>query len=419
MSNKTRRVVVNGMGTVSPFGVGTDLFWENIKNGKSGVKYVTQADLSNHEIKIGGECPDFDASKYLDKKEVKRMDRFTQLALVAAQEAMEDSGLDMEKTDATRVGVIVGSASGGTRTIEKNQTTIIERSPAKCSPFMVPMMIVDMAAGRISIMVGAKGPNRAVVTACATASHCIGDAFRTITYGDADVIIAGGSEAPLTVLAISGFASARTLSRRNDEPERASRPFDKDRDGFIMAEGAGILVMEELEHALARGAKIYGEVVGYGANADANDIVAPSPDGEGAGRAMQLALADAGLKTNDVVYINTHGTSTGLGDIAESLAIEREFGDYAKNGLMVSSTKSMTGHTLGAAGAIEAIACMKTMETGIIPPTINFENREEKCADLDYVPNKARKVDNVDVVMSNSFGFGGHNASLVFKKYSK
>jgi len=419
MSNKTRRVVVTGMGTVSPFGVGTDLFWENIKNGKSGVKYVTQADLSNHEIKIGGECPDFDASKYLDKKEVKRMDRFTQLALVAAQEAMEDSGLDMEKTDATRVGVIVGSASGGTRTIEKNQTTIIERSPAKCSPFMVPMMIVDMAAGRISIMVGAKGPNRAVVTACATASHCIGDAFRTITYGDADVIIAGGSEAPLTVLAISGFASARTLSRRNDEPERASRPFDKDRDGFIMAEGAGILVMEELEHALARGAKIYGEVVGYGANADANDIVAPSPDGEGAGRAMQLALADAGLKTNDVVYINTHGTSTGLGDIAESLAIEREFGDYAKNGLMVSSTKSMTGHTLGAAGAIEAIACMKTMETGIIPPTINFENREEKCADLDYVPNKARKVDNVDVVMSNSFGFGGHNASLVFKKYSK
>ena len=419
MSNKSRRVAVTGMGSVSPFGVGTDVFWQNISNGKSGIKNITQTDLSNHEIKIGGECPEFEPEKYLDKKEIKRMDRYSQLALVATQEAMRDSKLDMDKTDPARVGVIVGSASGGTRTIEKNQTTILERGSSKCSPFMVPMMIVDIAAGRISIMIGAKGPNKAVVTACATASHCIGDAFRTIAWGDADVILAGGSEAPLTVLAISGFASARTLSKRNNEPEKASRPFDKDRDGFVMAEGAGILVLEELEHALARGAKIYGEIVGYAANADANDIVAPCADGDGAGRAMQLALNDAELKPEDVMYINTHGTSTGLGDIAESLAIQRIFGNYAKNGLLVSSTKSMTGHTLGAAGGLEAIACLKAMEFGIIPPTINLENREEKCADLDYVPNKPREVGNIAVTMSNSFGFGGHNASLVFKKYSK
>ncbi len=416
MSNSSRRVVITGMGIVSPFGAGVNLLWDNLVQGNSGIKTITLLDLSNHEVKFGGEFSDFDPAQYLDKKEVKRMDRFTQLGLVATQEAMQDAGLDMSKVDPTRVGVIVGSASGGMATIEKNHIAIVEKGPSKCSPFTVPMMIVDMAAGRISIMVGAKGPNKAVVTACATASHCLGDAFRSVAYGDADIILAGGCEAPLTSLAMAGFASARTLSKRNDEPEKASRPFDKDRDGFVMAEGAGIFVLEELEHALARGAKIYGEFAGYAANADANDIVAPCPDGDGAARAMELALKDASLKPGDVQYINTHGTSTELGDIAETLAIKRVFGDYAKNGLLASSTKSMTGHTLGAAGAIEAAACLKSIETGFVPPTINLDNPDEQC-DLDYVPNKARKLDNVNAVMSNSFGFGGHNASLVFKKY--
>lgn len=418
MSKRTRRVVVTGMGVVSPFGVGVDLFWENIVNGKSGIKTITQVDLSKHDVKFGGECVDFEPGNYIDKKEAKRMDRYTQLAMVAAKEAVEDSGLDTTKTDPTRVGVIVGSASGGMATIEKNHMAIVEKGPSKCSPFTVPMMIVDIAAGRISIMYNAKGPNKAVVTACATSSHCLGDAFRAIEYGDADVIIAGGCEAPLTNLAIAGFTSARTLSRRNDEPEKASRPFDKDRDGFVMAEGAGIFILEELEHAKARGAKIYCELVGYGANADANDIVAPSSDGEGAARAMLLALNNAGLTPADVQYINTHGTSTELGDIAETLAIKRVFGDYAKNGLVVSSTKSMTGHTLGAAGAIEAAACLKALENNTVPPTINLDNPDDQC-DLDYVPHKARKIDNLNVVMSNSFGFGGHNASLVFKKIAE
>lgn len=416
MINRSRRVVITGMGVVSPFGVGLDTLWDNLVQGNSGIKTITQIDLSKHDVKFGGECSDFDPDKYLDKKESKRMDRFTQLAMVAAQEAFKDSGLDMSKTDPTRVGVIVGSASGGMATIEKNHLAIIEKGPSKCSPFTVPMMIVDMAAGRISIMVGAKGPNKCVVTACATATHCLGDAFRAIMYGDADVIFAGGCEAPLTSLAIAGFASARTLSRRNDDPQRASRPFDKDRDGFVMAEGAGIFVLEELEHALARGAKIYGEFAGYAANADANDIVAPCSDGDGAARAMELALKDAGLAPRAIQYINTHGTSTDLGDIAETMAIKRVFGDYAKNGLLVSSTKSMTGHALGAAGAIEAAACLKVLETDIIPPTINLDNPDERC-DLDYVPHKARKLDNIKAVMSNSFGFGGHNGSIIFTKY--
>jgi len=413
-----RRVVITGMGVVSPYGVGVDLLWDNLVQGKSGIKTITLLDLSNHEVKIGGEFTDFDPTQYLDKKEIKRMDRFTQLAMVAAQEAVQSAGLDMSKIDPTRVGVIVGSASGGMATIEKNHIAIVEKGPSKCSPFTVPMMIVDMAAGRISIMIGAKGPNKAVVTACATATHSLGDAFRAINYGDADIILAGGCEAPLTSLAMAGFASARTLSRRNDDPERASRPFDKDRDGFVMSEGAGIFVLEELEHAKARGAKILGEFVGYAANADASDIVAPSPDGEGAGRAMVLALKDAGLKPEDINYINTHGTSTDLGDIAESLAIKRVFGEHAKNGLLVSSTKSMTGHALGAAGAIEAAACIKALNTGIIPPTINLDNLDERCdQDLDYVPHTARNIGGVKAVMSNSFGFGGHNASIVFKKY--
>ncbi|OGH98929.1 MAG: beta-ketoacyl-[acyl-carrier-protein] synthase II [Candidatus Melainabacteria bacterium GWA2_34_9] len=418
MSNKTRRVVITGMGVVSPFGVGLDLFWENLVKGNSGIKPITVVDLSQHPVRFGGECSDFNPDLYLDKKEAKKMDRFTQLGMVAAIEAMKDSGLDMNKSDPTRLGVYIGSASGGMSTIEKNHQAIMEKGPSKCSPFTVPMMIVDIAAGRISIMFNAKGPNKCIVTACATASHCLGDAFRTIVYGDADMMIAGGCEAPLTSLAMAGFSSARTLSRRNEEPTLASRPFDKDRDGFVMSEGAGVFVLEELEHALARGAKIYAEFVGYGATADANDIVAPCADGDGAGRAMQCALNDAGMIPEDIQYINAHGTSTPLGDVAETLAVKRVFGDYAKNGLLVTSTKSMTGHALGAAGAIEAAACVKILETGVVPPTINLDNPDEKC-DLDYVLNVASKVGNINGVMSNSFGFGGHNASIIFKRYEK
>ena len=418
MNNKSRRVVITGIGIVSPFGVGLDLFWDNLVKGKSGIKPITLIDLSEHPVKFGGEFTDFNPDLHIDKKEAKKMDRYCQLGAVAAVEAVKDSGLDINNIDSNRFGVIVGSASGGMATIEKNHKVIIEKGPTKCSPYTVPMMIVDIAAGRISIMFNAKGPNKSVVTACATATHCMGDAFRTITCGDADIMIAGGCEAPLTSLAIAGFSSARTLSRRNEEPEKASRPFDKDRDGFVMAEGAGMFILEELEHALARGAKIYGEFVGYGATADANDIVAPCPDGEGAGRAMQCALKDAGFNPQDIQYINAHGTSTGLGDIAETIAIKRIFGDYAKNGLLVSSTKSMTGHALGAAGAIEAAACLKALETKMVPPTINLENPDEQC-DLDYVANTAREVNNINGVMSNSFGFGGHNASVIFKKFEK
>jgi 3-oxoacyl-[acyl-carrier-protein] synthase II len=417
MNKNTRRVVITGMGAVTPFGVGVDLFWDNIKEGKSGIKSIKHLDTTRHTVKIGGECRDFDPTVYLDKKEVKRMDRFTQFALVAAQEAANNANLDMEKEDPTRVGVVAGSAAGGMDTIEKNHVLIIERGPAKCSPFTVPMMIVDMAAGRISIMFNAKGPNKAVVTACATAAHSIGDAYRIIQYDEADIMFAGGAEACMTELGIGGFSSARTLSTRNDDPEKASRPFDKNRDGFVMSEGAGILLLESLDHALARGAEIYAEIVGYGASADANDIVAPCEDGDGAARAMQAALKDSGLSPEDIHYINAHGTSTYLGDIAETLAIKRVFGDYAENGLLVSSTKSMVGHLLGASGGVEAIASIKTLQTGIVAPTINLENKDEKIPNIDLVPNIPRKVDNINVAMSNSFGFGGHNVSLIFKKY--
>jgi len=415
MSNKTRRVVITGMGVVSPFGVGLDLFWDNLAKGNSGIKPLTLFDPTNHPVKFGGECSGFDPELYLDKKEAKKMDRYTQLAMVASIEAMKDSGLDIEKIDSTRFGVYVGSAAGGMGTIEKNHDVMLNKGPTKCSPYTVPMMIVDIAAGRISIMFNAKGPNKCIVTACATASHCLGDAFRSIVYGDADIMLAGGSEAPLTPLAMAGFACARTLSRRNEEPQKASRPFDKDRDGFVMTEGAGIFVLEEMEHALARGAKIYGEFVGYGATGDANDIVAPCEDGEGAARAMTLALKDAGMKPEEVQYVNAHGTSTYLGDVAETMAIKRVYGDYAKNGLLVSSTKSMTGHALGAAGAIEAAACLKTIETGIVPPTINLDNPDERC-DLDYVPNIAREkiINNVLVISSDPFG---NNSAMIVGKY--
>ena len=413
-----RRVVVTGMGIVSPFGVGKELFWNSLVEGKSGISTIENISLEGHTVHIAGEVKNFDPTQYMDSKDAKRMDRYTQFAMVAADEAIADSGIVAgENVDPYRYGVIVGSAAGGFDTFEKQHHIIIDRGPTKCSPFTVPMIIADMGAGRISIKHGAKGVNKSIVTACATSAHSIGDAFRAIQWDDADVIVAGGAEAVITRLGIGAFTSARTLSKHNDEPQKASRPYDKDRDGFIMAEGAGVLILEELEHAKARGAKIYAEIVGYGQSADAYDIVAPAPDGAGAAKAMELAIKDAGLKPEDVDYVNAHGTSTGLGDVAESQAIARVFGDLSTNKkLKVSSTKSMHGHMLGATGAAESIVCIDVINNGIIPPTINLDNQDEKVANLNYVPHKAIKAD-VKVAVTNSFGFGGHNATLVYKKY--
>lgn len=412
-----RRVVVTGIGAVSPFGVGVDTLWDNLKAGNSGISTIENMDLDGHTVHIAGEVKNFDENQYIDPKEAKKMDRYIHFAMVAADEAVKDSGITTDLVDPYRFGVVVGSAAGGFRTIEKNHKMMLDRGPTKCSPFTIPMLICDMGAGRISIKYGAKGLNKAVVTACATSAHSIGDAFRAIQWDDADVVIAGGAECTICNIGLGAFTSARTLSKRNDEPQRASRPYDKDRDGFVMAEGAGIIVLEELEHAKARGAKIYAEVVGYGQTADAYDIVAPCPEGLGASKAMENALKDAKVDPKDVQYVNAHGTSTGLGDIAESNAIARLFGDLDSNpNLLVSSTKSMTGHMLGASGAIESIICINTINKGVVPPTINLENQDEAVANLNYVPNKAKEA-KVDVALTNSFGFGGHNASLVFKKY--
>ncbi|MDD3437669.1 MAG: beta-ketoacyl-ACP synthase II [Candidatus Gastranaerophilales bacterium] len=413
-----RRVVITGMGAISPFGVGVDKFWDSIIAGKSGIALTKSIDSEKQPVKISGEVKDFNPEDYLDPKEVKKMDRFTQFGMVAAEEAIKDAKLEnIIGMDPYKIGVIVSSAAGGFQTFEKNHLAILERGPAKCSPFTIPMMIVDMASGRIAIKYGFKGVNKAVVSACATGSHSIGDSFRSIQYGDADIMIAGGCEATICNIGIGAFTSARTLSKRNDEPQKASRPYDKDRDGFIMSEGAGILVMEEYEHAKARGAKIYAEIIGYGQTEDAYDIVAPDPEGHGAKKAMEFALKDANLKPTDVQYINSHGTSTGLGDIAESKAIAELFGDLTTNkDLLVSSTKSMHGHMLGATGAVECIACIKVILEGVVPPTINLDNQDEHVANLDYVPHTARKKE-VNTALTNSFGFGGHNASLIFKRY--
>ena len=413
-----RRVVITGMGAVTPCGIGVDNFWNALLNGKSGVSLIESIDTEKHTVKIAGEIKDkdFNPEDYMSSKDANRMDRFTQFAMVAADEAIADSGIDEANIDPYRIGVLVSSAAGGFKTFEKNHMAMINKGPTKGSPFTVPMLIVDMASGRVSMKHGYKGVNKAVVSACATGSHSIGDAFRTIQYGDADVMVAGGCEATITTLGIGAFTAARTLSKRNDEPTKASRPYDKDRDGFVMGEGAGVVVLEEYEHAKARGAKIYAEIVGYGQSADAYDMVAPDPDGNGAIKAMELALADAGMKPEDIDYINPHGTSTGLGDVAESQAIAKIFGDKEKNpNLLVSSTKSMHGHMLGATGAVEGIVCVKTITDGKVPPTINLDNQDEHVANLDYVPHKAREK-KVHAALSNSFGFGGHNATLVFKE---
>ena len=413
-----RRVVITGLGAVTPYGVGVNKFWDALKSGKSGISTTESIDLERHVVHISGEVKDFNPEDYMDPKEAKKMDRFIQFAVVAADEAVKDAGLDNiaeSDIDPYRVGVIVSSAAGGFRTFEDNHIRIIEKGPNKCSPFTIPMLIVNMPSGKISIKYGFKGINKVVVSACATGSHSIGDAFRSIQWGDADVMVAGGAEATICDVGLGAFSAARTLSKRNDEPQRASRPYDVDRDGFVMSEGAGVLVLEEYEHAKKRGAKIYAEIVGYGQTGDAYDVVAPAPDGSGAIKAMELALADAGMKPSEVQYVNTHGTSTGLGDKAESHAVAKVFGDKHENpGLFVTSTKSMHGHMLGATGAAEAIVCVKTLTDNVVPPTINLDNQDPEVAELNYTPYKAVNAE-VNAALSNSFGFGGQNASLVFK----
>ncbi|WP_206886176.1 beta-ketoacyl-ACP synthase II [Alicyclobacillus mali (ex Roth et al. 2021)] len=409
-----RRVVVTGLGVVSPVGSTVPAFWDSLLSGKSGIREIDRFDTSEYPCKIAGLVNDFDPERYIDKKELRHMDLFTQYALYAAHEAVLQSKLEITDENRDRIGVYIGSGIGGISTTLSNYRTLIERGPKRVSPFLVPMMISDMASGQVSIEFGVRGPNSSPVSACATGSHAIGDAYKIIQRGAADVMIAGGAEAAVVDLALAGFCNMKALSTRNDEPQRASRPFDKNRDGFVMGEGAGILVLEALDHALARGATILAEIGGYGMSGDAYHVTAPDPEGDGAYRAMKAAIEDAGLAPTDVDYINAHGTSTEYNDRIETYAVKRLFGDHAYK-LAMSSIKSMTGHLLGAAGGVEAVACVMTLVDGMIPPTTNYETPDPDC-DLDYVPNQARQAD-VNVVLSNSFGFGGHNACLVFRKY--
>lgn len=409
-----RRVVVTGMGLVLPVGIGVQSAWQNICAGKSGIGPLTRFDPNGFETRISAEVKGFNPELYIEKKEVKKMDLFIQYAMAAAREAVEGSRLEINEQNAERVGVNVGTGLGGLPTIEKYHKILLEKGPGRISPFFIPMLIANLASGHIAIQFGAKGPNICVVTACATGAHCIGDAFRAIVYGDADVMIAGGTEANITPLTVGGFNAMRALSTRNDEPQKACRPFEKNRDGFVIAEGAGIVLLEELELALKRKAKIYGEIIGYGYTGDAHHITAPSPDGDGAIRCMRMAIRDAGLKPEEIDHINAHGTSTPLNDMTETLAIKNVLGERA-NKVPISGTKSMTGHLLGAAGSTEAIFTLLAIQDGIIPPTINYEEPDPEC-DLDYVPNVARRQA-LNVGMSNAFGFGGTNATLIFKKY--
>jgi 3-oxoacyl-[acyl-carrier-protein] synthase II len=409
------RVVITGVGAVTPIGIGKEAFWDSLKNGRSGVGRLTFFDTTDYPCKIDAEVKAFQAENYIDKKNIRRMDRFTQFAYAAADMAVRDAGLDTAKVDPDRVGVIVGSGIGGLSTIEEEHIVLRDRGARRVSPFLIPRLISNIAPGEIAIRWGFTGPNYAVSSACATSNHAIGDSLRMLRYGDADVIIAGGSEAAITPLGFAGFCSARTLSTRNDAPEKASRPFDKDRDGFVMGEGAGIVVLETLEHAKARGAKIYAELSGYGATDDAYHITAPNPEGTSAIKAMQRALADAELKPEQIQYVNAHGTSTVLNDKTETKALKAVFGAHAKK-LAISSTKSMTGHLLGAAGVVELIATILCMQNKLAHPTINYETPDPEC-DLDFVPNKARPMD-IEFALSNSLGFGGHNAVLVVKKYA-
>lgn len=409
-----RRVVITGMGVISPIGIGKEAFFSSLKEGKSGVGLISRFNPEGLSTKIAAEVKDFEPIAYIDKKEAKRMDRFTQFAVAASKMALEDAIMNHEEIDEDRMGVCLGSGIGGIETFENQHKVMMEKGVGRVSPFFIPMMISNIASGYISMTFNAKGPNMTVVTACASATNAIGEAYRMIERNDADIMITGGTEASITPLSIAGFCSMKALSERNDEPEKASRPFDKDRDGFVMGEGSGILILEELEHAQKRGARIYGEIVGYGSTADAYHITAPAPDGEGALKAMKKAMQDACINPEQIDYINAHGTSTELNDKYETMAIKKLLGQHAYK-VSISSTKSMTGHLLGAAGAVEAIACLMTINEGIIPPTINYSKADENC-DLDYVPNACKKA-SVNYVMSNSLGFGGHNASIILKKY--
>jgi 3-oxoacyl-[acyl-carrier-protein] synthase II len=409
-----RRVVVTGVGALTPIGNTVDEFWAGLTQGRSGIGPITRFDTTGYPTRIAGELKGFDELKYVDKKEARRLDPYLKYAIACAVMAVEDAGLDTGKVDATRFGVLIGSGIGGIGTLLDGQDTLRDKGPDRVSPFIIPMLIVNMAAGLVSMRFGAKGPNSSVVTACATGNHALGDATRIIQRGDADVMIAGGAEAIIVPLTIAGFSAMKAMSTRNDEPQKASRPFDAGRDGFVCGEGGGIVILESLEHARHRDARIYGEIIGYAATGDAHHMTAPDPEGDGAARAMQGALRDAGLEGPEVAYINAHGTSTPYNDKFETLAIKRVFGDHAQR-LAVSSTKSMTGHLLGAAGGVEAIATLLALHHGVLPPTINYETPDPEC-DLDYVPNQARKQD-IEVALSNAFGFGGTNATLVFRKY--
>jgi 3-oxoacyl-[acyl-carrier-protein] synthase II len=410
-----RRVVITGMGITTPVGNDLDTFWSNLKNGVSGIRRIEGFDVSSYDCRIGGEVRGFDPKLYFkNPKDVRRTDRFAQLAMAAANMAMKDGGIDLAKVNHDRFGVIVSSGIGGLRTLQDQHDILVTKGPSRTSPFTIPMLISNMASGLISMEFGLRGPNLCIVTACATSNNAIGESWRMIKFGDADIFLAGGSEASIVPIGLAGFSAMKALSTRNDEPERASRPFDRDRDGFVMSEGAGVVVVEELEHAKARGAKIYCELAGYGLSADAYHMTAPPPQGQGAARAMQLALDHAELLPEQVDYINAHATSTGLGDISETYAIKSVFGPQSKS-VSISATKSMTGHLLGGAGAIEMAICALAIRDSIIPPTINLENPDPEC-DLDYTANKARER-KVRVALNNSFGFGGHNATLVAKAF--
>ncbi len=412
-----RRIVITGIGVISPLGNDLATTWEALKAGKSGIDTIKSIDLSGQTVTIGGEVKDYDPTPWFsDKKAARRVDRFTHLAMGAAGMAIQDSGLDLDAVDKTRVGVMIGSGIGGLATHETNYRAMLNRGPKGISPFMIPYMISNIASGLISMEYGFGGPNMTIVTACATSNHNIGEAWRIMKFGDADVMICGGAESTIHESSMAGFSNMKALSTRNDEPQKASRPYDVDRDGFVMGEGAGIVVLETLEHARARGAKIYAELVGYGVSADAYHLTAPDPEGRGAARCMQMALDHAGLKPEDVQYVNTHGTSTPLGDICEVKALKQVFGDHATKGLVISSSKSMTGHLLGAAGAVELAVCVMSIQDNIIPPTINVDNQDPQC-DLDVCPNVARQT-KVDVALSNSFGFGGHNSSVIVKRFA-
>lgn len=410
-----KRVVITGLGAITPIGNNLDEYWEGLLNGRNGIAPITLFDASRHACKIAGEVKGFDPHEYIERKEAKRMDRFAQFAVAVSKQTIADAKFVIDDLNADRVGVLIGSGVGGLKVMEDQQEVLLTKGPRKVSPFTIPTMIANMAAGLTAIHIGAKGPNSCTVTACAAGSHAIGDAFRLIQRGYADAMICGGTEAAVTPLSFAGFASAKALSTRNEDPAHASRPFDRDRDGFVMGEGAGILLLEELEHALNRGAKIYGEIVGYGMTCDAYHMTSPVPDGQGATKSIELALKDGQLTPEQVSYINAHGTSTPTNDPTETKAIKKALGQSAYQ-VAVSSTKSMTGHLLGGSGGIEAVAVAMAIANDKIPPTINLENPDEEC-DLDYTPNQSRSHP-VEVALSNSFGFGGHNVTLAFKKYN-